>query len=150
MSNAAFNKQGEYDLQSEIDRKVLDTLEKLDLRYNTGQITEAQLSEGFLTLYTATFGLCSDEQLQTVIEAYERTVEVPDGYFVKMRKLNAYRYVTWRVNTSYIEVTESDTGDVKRIDVPTRLSPHEFYNAALSKLESAGWVNVSSEDENDE
>lgn len=132
-------KSEEYDLQSELDRKVLDTLEKLDFKYSTGQITEHQLGTAMQTLYQATFGLVQDESLETIMNAYVPVVVAPCAYLAKLSKGNSLIYVTWEPDQDEILITTAFTGEVKRIPIPDAQSAHSFYNKIISKLTDSGW-----------
>lgn len=147
MAIAEFEESGDYDLQDEVDRKVLDAIEKLTMRYDTGQITEAQLGESLMTLYTAFFGLTTDKSLQEIVDAYEPLVTSPCVYFEKMRKLDNLVFVIWRVDTDFIEVHSAHTGDVKHYNIPLKFSAHEFYNRILTMMTDKGWSQVNNEDE---
>jgi hypothetical protein len=134
-------------LQDELDRKVLDTLDKLSLRYNTGQINEAQLGESIASLYCAVFGLVTDKSLEEIMNAYEPTVTVSTVYFLKMRKSDSLVFVTWATDDEAITVHDAHTGAEKRYAIPTKDSPHEFYNRITDAMRLKGWRDVNNNEE---
>lgn len=129
----------DYDLQSELDRKVLDTLEKLSMKYDTGQISEHQLSQSMQTLYQTCFGLVSDPSLQQIMDSYEPQVTASSCYYTKLKKGCELIYLTWQVNSESIEITTAYTGAVRLVEIPTEFSAHEYYNKVLNRLTQSGW-----------
>lgn len=100
------------DLDAELNRKTLDTLDKLWMRYANNEITEHQLAAAMQTLYSMVFGLVSDNQLADVVDAYEPVLTISKPcYFVRMRALNNLRFVSWRAGDEYIEVHDPDELD---------------------------------------
>jgi hypothetical protein len=139
MAIAEFKPRPEYSLQDELDRKVLDTLEKLDMKYSTGQITEGELAQGMQALYTACFGLVVDKSLQDIMDAYEPTVRVKSRYFMKLRKGQDLIFLMWAVEDENIEIMTAFTGAVRKVQIPLEETPHLFFNKVLTKLTSSGW-----------
>ncbi len=145
MAIAQFKPRPEYSLQDEIDRKVLDTLEKLDMKYSTGQITEGELAQGMQALYSACFGLVNDESLQNIMDAYEPTVRVVSRYFVKLRKGQELIFLMWSVEDEHIEIMTAFTGAVRKVQIPLEETPHLFFNKVLNKLTKSGWAECNDE-----
>lgn len=129
----------EYDLQSELDRKVLDTLEKLSMKYNTGQITENELAQSMQTLYSACFGLVNDKSLQEIMDAYEPVVRVTSRYFTKLKRGNDLIFLMWAVDTDVIEIMTAFTGSVREVTIPDEFNAHDYYDKVLNKLTDGGW-----------
>lgn len=131
----------ELTLQDELNRKVLSALESLDLRYQTGQITESQLEEALQAVYRAVFGLVTDNALQDIMDAYEPTVtSAKAGYFTRVEKGSEHRFVVWVADTDHVDIIDSYTGDTKVMPRPKSLSPHEFYEKVIAALNIKGWV----------
>ena len=129
----------DFSLQSELDRKVADALQQLRLRYDTGQITESQLSESMRTLYRACFGLVEDTLLQEVLDDYKPTVEIRSCYYVRMYKLTESIDVTWYVDDEFIGLRDSYTGDQRQLLIPEKSIPHDHFRKMLDALEKKGW-----------
>lgn len=61
-------------LKEELDRKVLETLEYLVLRYKRGQITRQYFEGGIDALFMAVNGLVRNEFIEIVTEIQEELV----------------------------------------------------------------------------
>ena len=130
-----------YDLQDEINRKVLDTLDKVSIQYTNGELTEHQVGAAMSALYSATYGLVDDESMTTVMDSYEPTVtEVSAGYFIRLRKLDEVLFVTWQAGEEFVVIhIASEQEKVTKVAIPASVGPHEMYNRVLERLFKQGW-----------
>jgi hypothetical protein len=127
-----------FDLQSELDRKVLDALSVLEARHSRGQITEFQLSESIQSLYRAVYGLVVDPSLEEIMTDYEPAVEAKACYLSTLQKLSEKLFVYWRVNSEAV-VIFSDVYGEKKVKIPEAADPHLHYKKIIEHLEQKGW-----------
>jgi hypothetical protein len=73
------------------------------------------------------------------MDAYEPLVRVKSRYFVKLKKKQELVFLMWEVDSDTIEIMNAFDGSVRRVEVPTAFSAHEYYNKVLNKLISNGW-----------
>jgi hypothetical protein len=127
-----------FNLQDELDRKVLDALSVLNLRYSTCQITECQLSEGIQTLYRAVHGLVLDLSLEEIMNEYEPVVEVKACYVSTLWKSTEKLFVYCRVDSEFVNVFSDMYGE-KKVNIPEVADPHLHYKKIIEHLEKKGW-----------
>lgn len=127
------------EFDSEIDRKVVDAIEKLTHRYESGQISEHMFGEAISAVYMTAYGLTQDPFLPDFMDGYEPEVRNRPGYFRRMRKLNEMVFVIWRVDSQYVEIHVGSTMNVKRIDIKKGKSPHKVYNEVIEAMCAKGW-----------
>jgi hypothetical protein len=137
-------------IREEIDRKALETIEKLQFDLSSGRINSQQYSYGISILWSAVSGLANDDFRQIIElmgEQVKKTPNITRSHFysekgVAARIINAH---DGRVVLTMFR--QSSSNDMKKYDF--REEPNasalglEQYEKLRTKLKDSGFIEIS-------